>query len=243
MSIVQLDILLAYAAVKRQSSVRGSKPWRAWLLASLVQEEGFIQQPKQSEANCETHEGHKNPVVTQPENDFYISPVPTVAKVVGEEAPRVVVVLVGEKNAEPIITLGALVHVVAPDKTEVQRTGRCHNCNIWERPTAIIVGERVNCLEEKWVAGDCAHNIVGDARRDCAANPGRVGEKRVEATVASLETISLAQWHSYKKNVHRPSQCRCRQSGAAQSTVSYRRAGWGKGSCQTSQETMDIRQR
>jgi hypothetical protein len=36
------------------------------------------------------------------------------------------------------------------------------------------------------VAGDSAHGIVGDSGGDCAADPGWVGEKRVEAAVASL---------------------------------------------------------
>jgi hypothetical protein len=39
------------------------------------------------------------------------------------------------------------------------------------------------------VAGDGAHGIVGDSGGDCAADPGWVSEKRVEAAVASLELL------------------------------------------------------
>ena len=58
-------------------------------------------------------------MAAQPEDDLYVGPVPAVAKVVGEEAPWMVVVLIGEKNAQTVSTFGALVHVVAPDETEV----------------------------------------------------------------------------------------------------------------------------
>ena len=42
------------------------------------------------------------------------------------------------------------------------------------------------------MAGNCAHGIVGDTGGNCAADPGWVGEKRIEAAIASLRM--LASW-------------------------------------------------
>jgi hypothetical protein len=52
------------------------------------------------------------------------------------------------------------------------------------------------------VAGDGAHGIVGDSGGNCAADPGWVGEKRVEAAVASL---SLLVWVWLREGVVRTS--------------------------------------
>ena len=190
MSIVQLDILLAYAAVEWQSCVCGSQPGRAGLLEALVQEEHLVQQSQQGEAECETDNGYEQPVVAQPENNLHVSPVPAVAEVVSEEAPGVVVVFVREEDAQAVGAFRALVHVVAPDETEVERASRCHDGDVRKWPATVVVGQRINGLEEEWVAGDCAHNVVGDTGGDSATDPGWVGKKRVEATIASLEYVS-----------------------------------------------------
>jgi hypothetical protein len=42
------------------------------------------------------------------------------------------------------------------------------------------------------VAGNGAHDIVGDTGGDGAADPGGVGEERIETAVASLESVSCA---------------------------------------------------
>lgn len=42
------------------------------------------------------------------------------------------------------------------------------------------------------MAGNGAHDIVGDTGGDGAADPGGVGEERVETAVASLESVSCA---------------------------------------------------
>lgn len=41
------------------------------------------------------------------------------------------------------------------------------------------------------MARDCAHGIVGNTRWQSATNPGRVGEKRVEAAVAAVVQINV----------------------------------------------------
>lgn len=122
----------------------------------------------------------------EPENDLDVCPVPAVAKVVGEEGPRVVVVFLGEENADTVFVDWRGVVVVAPDKRQEERTSGCHDSDVGEGPATVVVGQRVDGLEEEGVAGNGAHGIVGDSGGDCAANPGWVGEKRVEAAVASL---------------------------------------------------------
>lgn len=125
-------------------------------------------------------------MVRQPEDDFDVGPVPAVAQVVREEAPRMVVVLLRKKDPDAVVAGGVRVVVVAPYDAEVERACRGHDCDVWEGPSAVVVGERVDGLEEEGVAGYCAHGVVGDAGGGCAADPRWVGEERVEAAVASL---------------------------------------------------------
>jgi hypothetical protein len=40
------------------------------------------------------------------------------------------------------------------------------------------------------MTGNGAHCIVGDTRGECAADPGRVGEERVETAIATLTSVS-----------------------------------------------------
>lgn len=127
----------------------------------------------------------------EPEDDLDVGVVPAVSKVMCEEAPWVVIVLVWEQNADALLILWACVVVVAPDYTQVQWAGRCHNSDVRQGPSAVVVGERVNGLEEEWVTRNRAHGIVGDTSGECAANPGWVCEKRIEAAVASLTKISM----------------------------------------------------
>lgn len=125
----------------------------------------------------------------EPENDLDVCPVPAVAKVVGEEGPRVVVVFFREENANTVFVDGRRVVIMAPDKRQEKWTGRCHDGDVGEGPATVVVGQRVNGLEEEGVAGNGAHGIVGDSGGDCAADPGWVGEERVEAAVASLRLL------------------------------------------------------
>lgn len=58
-------------------------------------------------------------MLCEPEDDLDICPVPAVSDVVGEKAPRVVVVLVGEKDAYTIRAFWGCIIVVAPDDAQV----------------------------------------------------------------------------------------------------------------------------
>ena len=53
-------------------------------------------------------------------------------------------------------------------------------------PILVVGAEGFDDGEEEGVLGDRAHCVVGDASGGCSANPGGVGEERVEATVAAL---------------------------------------------------------
>jgi hypothetical protein len=179
-------------------------------------------------------------VTRQPENDLDVGSVPTASDVVGEEAPRVVVVLVGKENAHTVVTLGARIVVVAPDDAEIQRTGGSHDCNVGQGPPTVVVGQGIDGLQEERMAGYRTHGVVGDTSGQCTAHPGRVGEKRVKAAVASLGLVSMLPSATSHEYVRRPGQCRFLQSGAARSSESHRRAGWGRGSRRTSRGTMGI---
>lgn len=56
-------------------------------------------------------------MLRHPENDLDVGPVPTVAEMMGEEAPGVIVVLVGEQDAHTVIIYGIRIVVVSPYKT------------------------------------------------------------------------------------------------------------------------------
>lgn len=96
----------------------------------------------------------------EPEDNLDIGPVPAVSQVVSEETPRVVVVFVGKQDAYTLLSHWAGVVVVPPDKTEIQGSGRSHDGDVWQRPAAVVVGQRVNGLEEEGMAGNRAHDIV-----------------------------------------------------------------------------------
>lgn len=59
----------------------------------------------------------------QPEDDFDIGPMPAVAEMVCEKAPRMIIVLVWEEDAHTIVLHRAGVVVVAPDEAEEERSG------------------------------------------------------------------------------------------------------------------------
>jgi hypothetical protein len=88
--------------------------------------------------------------------------------------------------AYTIVALRIRIIVVAPDNTEIEWPGGSHYGDVWEGPSTVIVGERVDRLQEEWMAGDRAHGVVRNTGGHGAAYPGGVGEERVEAAVASL---------------------------------------------------------
>lgn len=77
----------------------------------------------------------------KPEDNLDVCPVPAVSDVVGEEAPRVVVVLVWKEDAYTVRAFGRRVVVVAPDDAEIQRASRGHYSDVWKGPAAVIVGQ------------------------------------------------------------------------------------------------------
>ena len=165
--------------------------------------------------------------------------MPAVAHVVGEEAPRVVIVLVWEEDAQTIQPLWIGARVVSPDQAKVERSGRRHDGNVREHPSAVVVGQRVDGLQEEGMARDGTHGIVGDTGGHCAAYPGGVGQERVETTITSLFCVSRVNQRQLG-HLRRPSQCKFLQNGEAQNILSHRRAGSGTGSRRKSRGTMGI---
>ena len=76
--------------------------------------------------------------------------------------------------------------IFLPDDAEKERAGTVHDCDVGELPVAIVGDQRLDHEGEEWVMRDGAHCIIGDAGGIGAADPGRVGEKRVEAAVTTL---------------------------------------------------------
>jgi hypothetical protein len=86
-----------------------------------------------------------------------------------------------------------------------------------------------------------AHGVVGDAGGNGAAHPGRVGQERVEATLAALGRLEGEEGRM--DHVRRRGRCRCRHSRRGRSSESRRRVGWGIGSRRTSRGTTGTRRR
>jgi hypothetical protein len=186
--VCELQVLFAaYPAVEGHSRVHHAG---LGAIGLAMQDEGRVDAPEERKADGEANESDENPVGAQPEDKLDVVAVPAVAQVVGEEAPRVVVVLVGEEDAQTVHSLRVGVGVVTPDQTEVQRPGRRHDGDVREHPSTVVVGQRVDCLEEEGVARNGAHGIIGDASRHGAAHPGGVGQERIETAIASLVEIS-----------------------------------------------------
>jgi hypothetical protein len=134
----------------------------------------------------------------EPEDNFDVGPVPAVSDMVREEAPRMIVVLLGEQDAQTVVADGTGVVVVSPHEAEEERSGRGHHGDVRQGPPAVVVGQRVDRLQEEGVARDSAHCVVGNAGGDGAADPGRVSEKRVKAAVASLCWVSGARCYGIR---------------------------------------------
>jgi hypothetical protein len=159
-SVVELEALLADATVKRHSWVQETNLGGARAGRSLVHDDEPVHHAKDGETGNESKDCDKQPVLGEPEDNLDVGPVPAVSKVVGEETPRVVVVLIGEKNAHALVADGAGVVIMSPDKTEEERSSGGHDSDVWQRPATVVLGQGINGLEEEGMAGDCAHNIV-----------------------------------------------------------------------------------
>jgi hypothetical protein len=86
----------AYPTVEWHSRV--CKPGLG-VIRLTVQDEGCVNAPEQRKAHGEADDSDEDPVVSQPEDELDVIAMPAVAQVVGEEAPRVVVVLIRKENA------------------------------------------------------------------------------------------------------------------------------------------------
>jgi hypothetical protein len=237
--VCELQVFLAaYSAVERYPCVCGAR----FGVVLLSVQEGRIDAPEKSEPESKAEQCDEDPVVAQPENELDVVAVPAVAQVVGEEAPGMVVVLVWEENAQTVHALRVRVAVVSPDQAEVQRSGRSHDGNVWEHPSAVVVGQRVDGLEEERVAGNRAHGVVGNASGDSAAHPCGIGEEGVEFAIAPLYSVSRVKG-CQASHIHRPGQCKFHQSGGGQSIEWHRHAESGSDTRQTSPRTTDIQRR
>lgn len=112
--------------------------------------------------------------------------VPAVTPVVGEEAPRELVVLVLHEDAHAPSLARSIAHVLFPDDRQEQRSGRVHDRDVWEEPVTIVLLQHFDGTEEEWVLRYGTHSVIGDTGRCSAAYPGRISQERIQATVAAL---------------------------------------------------------
>ena len=184
-SVVKLEFLLTYPAVEGHPSRLG------WVVLSRLYASRVDAEEKR-EAHSEASKGEEDPVLRHPEDEPDVVAVPAIAKVVREEAPRVVVVLVGEEDANSIIAHGVSVVVVSPDHAQEEGSSGGHDGNVRQNPSSVVVWKGIDGLQEEGVARDGTHGIVGNTCGGGAADPSWIGQKRVEAAVASLKKISGA---------------------------------------------------
>lgn len=89
--------------------------------------------------------------VTYPEDQVRILAVPAVTPVVGEEAPRELVVFVLHENAHAPSLTRPIAHILFPDDRQEQRSGRVHNGDVWEEPVAVVLLQHFDRTEEEGV--------------------------------------------------------------------------------------------
>ena len=121
-------------------------------------------------------ESEEDPMLAHPEDQPGVGPVPAVADVVGEEAPRVPVVLVLHADADTPGLGAAFMHVLLPDDGEEEGASRIHDGDIGEQPAAVVGLQQLDHAEEERVLGDRAHGVIGYPRGRGAAHPGGVSE-------------------------------------------------------------------
>lgn len=124
-------------------------------------------------------EGEEDPMLAHPEDQPGVGPVPAVADVVGEEAPRVPVVLVLHEDADAPGLGDALMHVLLPDDGEEEGARGIHDGDVGEQPAAVVGLQQLDHAEEERVLGDRAHGVIGYPRGRGAAHPGGVREERI----------------------------------------------------------------
>lgn len=116
--------------------------------------------------------------------------MPAVTPVVGEKAPRELVILVLHEDAHASRLARPVAHILLPDDGQEQRTRGVHDCDIRQQPVAIILLKQLNRSQEEWVLRHGAHGIVRDTGGRRATNPRGIGQKRIQATVATLGYVS-----------------------------------------------------
>lgn len=168
--------------------------------------------------------------------------VPAVTRVVGEEAPCELVVLVLHQNAHTASLTGSVQHVFLPDDRQKQRPGRIHDRDVREQPAAVILLQQLDHTEKERVLGNGAHGIIGNSSGDGAAHPGGVGEQGVQATVAALGKTVRNPLFRYYPRIYsrRPSRCMYHHNAPARNTGSSLRAGSGTCNHQRCPRTRDI---
>ena len=186
------------------------------LAPALAEQQDAAVDPPEAQADDardqEARGREQHPVFAHPEDQAGVFPVPAAAPVPPEERPWLFVVLVRHQHPySPCLAAipaactcsdndcgpadgrgGAAAFVLLPDDAEEEGTGAVHDCYVGKFPIAVVGYKGFNHEGEEGVVGDGAHGVVGDAGGIGAADPGWVGEERVQATVTPLEGERLS---------------------------------------------------
>lgn len=112
--------------------------------------------------------------------------MPAVADMVGEETPRVLVVLILHENPNTACLTRLVDHVFLPQYRQEEGTCRVHDGDVGKQPVTVVGLQQLNDPEEEWMLGNGSHGVVGDTRWNRTAHPRGVSEKRIQPTVAAL---------------------------------------------------------
>lgn len=126
-------------------------------------------------------------MLAHPEYCFCIACVPRRALIHSEEAPWVLVVLVGHEDTNSlVIRLLVAAYVLLPHNAQKQWASVVHDRYVGHLPVSVEPLKIVDYIKEERVIRYAAHGIVRYASGDCLTQPRRVGEQRVQAPVAAL---------------------------------------------------------
>lgn len=166
---------------------------------SVGDEEAVVEVVRNGEDDTcrqEANNGEHHPVFEHPEDEFDITCMPRVAKVVSEETPGMVVVLVREQNSnsatiETIAIIEAFGAPMTPNDAQEERTSRSHDSDVRQNPLPVVARQVVNDTHKERVTRDGTHCIVGDTSGQSAAQPSWIREQRVKTTVAAIVEVEI----------------------------------------------------
>lgn len=112
--------------------------------------------------------------------------MPAVPSMARKKAPGRLIIFCRHQDTDPCCVVGPAAYIFLPDDGQKQRTRGIHDRDIGQDPASIVRLQRFDRAEEERMVRDGSHGIIGDARRDCATNPCRIAQERIQSAAAAL---------------------------------------------------------